>query len=100
MSFDLVSPEPLFSRELQELRDIGFAEALPLSEPTGAGSDVLRLECGGIGVAVEFGMGEDGRAVYRVVSLVPQERPDTHRTSSQWHEIMSVLRNRMPNVND
>ena len=91
----------MFARELQELRQIGFAEGLPLSDVINAPVDALRLECGSMGVAVEFGAREDQHHVYRVVSLVPHHHAEPPYTSSRWRDIVTVLHSRMrPNDND
>jgi hypothetical protein len=98
---DAGSAERLFVRELRELREIGFAEGLPLSDAIDAPVEALRLECGSMGVAVEFGAREDQRHVYRVVSLAPQHHAEPPYTSSRWHDIVTVLHSRMrPNDND
>ena len=65
---DASPAERLFARELQQLREIGFAEGLPLSDAIDAG-DALRLECGSIGVAVEFSVREHERHIFRIASL-------------------------------
>lgn len=97
---DASSAERLFARELRELREIGFAEGLPLSDGIGA-SDALRLECGSMGVAVEFGAREDQRRFFRVVSLAPQLHADLPFTSSRWRDIVTVVHSRIrPNDND
>jgi len=94
------SAERLFVRELRELREIGFAEGLPLSDATDAPADALRLECGSMGVAVEL-FRDDKRHSYRVVSLAPHLHADPPYTSSRWRDIVTVLHNRMrPNDND
>lgn len=97
---DASSATRLFDRELRELRDIGFAEGLPLVEARDAVDEVFRLECGSMGVAVEFSVSEEEPS-YRVVSLAPHDRVDPLRTSSRWRDIMTVLHSRMsPNDHD
>ena len=91
---DAGSATRLFDRELRELRDIGFAEGLPLAEARHAVGDVFRLECGSMGVAVEFSVSEEEPS-YRVVSLAPHDRVDPLRTSRRWRDIMMVLHGRM-----
>ena len=97
---DASSAERLFARELRALREIGFAEALPLSDALDAG-DVLRLECGRMGVAVEFRIREREDHIFRVASLAPHQHAAPPNTSSRWRDVMTVLQSRMaPNDND
>jgi hypothetical protein len=85
----------LFARELQDLREIGFAEGLPLSDAIDAAEDVLRLECGSMGVAVEFNVRERERHLFRVTPLASHDHADPTYTSSRWRDIMTVLHRRM-----
>jgi hypothetical protein len=99
---DTSSAERRFARELQHLREIGFAEGLPLSsDASEEAADALRLECGSMGVAVEFRQRDDERHLYRVVSLTAHHHAHPPYTSSRWSDIVTVLHGRMrPNDND
>jgi hypothetical protein len=58
-------PQKTFARELQELRELGFGEGLePARIPAQrhASADVLRLECGSMGMAVEIAQ-DEGRGL-------------------------------------
>jgi hypothetical protein len=104
---DASSTERLFARELRDLREIGFAEGLPLSDAIDAIDAIdasaggLRLECGSMGVAVEFRQRDDEHHLYRVVSLTPHHHAHPPYTSSHWRDIVTVLHSHMrPNDND
>jgi hypothetical protein len=90
-------PQKTFARELQELRELGFGEGLePARTPAQrhASADVLRLECGSMGVAVEIAQ-DEGEASYRVVPLVAQEGAASACTSGHWPEVMEMLHSRV-----
>jgi hypothetical protein len=78
-----------FDREVSDLRNLGFAEGLELIEqPT---REVLRLECGSLGVAVELSGAEEARGHYAIVALVTPGAPDTEFKSTHWPTVMKRL---------
>jgi hypothetical protein len=89
-----------FADEINQLRNLGFAEALPIIDSRQSRDFVARLECGSMGMAVEFRAHEDKGNPYRVVSLVPHDLADPSCTSGCWSDVMRVLRSRMRSNDD
>jgi hypothetical protein len=88
-----------FAKEIAQLRDLGFAEGLPIEHSCCAHGVVARLESGRVGVAVEFlALGCGLR--YAVVPIHPEASAGGRIDSDVWSDIVKDLRRRMPPDDD
>ena len=87
-----------FSCEFDQLRKLGFAEALPLHQDGAAGT-VARFECGRIGVAIEFFAPNANRA-YSLVALDGRVVRVPSVVSDRWDDIVSSVRRHTPPSDD
>ena len=88
-----------YSREIAELRELGFAEGLALSGglPQHVATTVTRMESGRHGIAVEFLAACRGSR-YAVVPL-DGDAPDP-RVAADWSEVVAEVRRRAPPSDD
>ena len=84
-----------FAKEITELRELGFAEGLPIEPAHEAHGLVARLESGHIGVAVEF-CTRDGRPTYAVVPLLVDCGNRSSVATDIWGDIVRSIRRRAP----
>jgi hypothetical protein len=83
-----------FAKEIAQLRDLGFAEGLPIERFGHAHGVVARLECGRVGVAVEF-IAPGCGSRYAVVPIDPEASAGGRVDSDAWSDIVKDLRRRM-----
>ena len=88
-----------FASEITELRELGFAEGLPIEANDHARGIVVRLESGRIGVAVEFCAGE-GTPRYAMKPLVRDIGDGLGIASDIWSDIVRDIRRRAPLPDD
>ena len=85
-----------FATEITELRELGFAEGLPMEPFDRERGIVARLESGRIGVAVEF-RAREGRRMYAVIPLLA----DVDSVVTElWSDIVRDIRRRAPLPDD
>jgi hypothetical protein len=78
---------------------LGFAEGLPIELADRAQGVIARLECGRIGVAVEF-YAPDARPAYSIVPLLPAVSGSPSVTTDLWSDIVRDVRRRAPPTDD
>ena len=88
-----------FASEITELRELGFAEGLPIEAHDHARGIVVRLESGRIGVAVEFCAGE-GTPRYAMKPLVRDICDRSDMATDIWSDIVQGIRRRAPLPDD
>jgi hypothetical protein len=88
-----------FTKEIAQLRALGFAEGLPIKHFCHAQDVVARLESGRVGVAVEFTERGCGSR-YAVVPMDSEASAGGRMASDVWSEIVKDLRRRMPPDDD
>ena len=88
-----------FASEITELRELGFAEGLPIEANDHARGIVVRLESGRIGVAVEFCAGE-GTPRYAMKPLVRDICDRSDMATDIWSDIVQGIRRRAPLPDD
>ena len=88
-----------FATEITELRELGFAEGLPMEPFDRERGIVARLESGRIGVAVEF-RAREGKRSYAVIPLLVDVGSASSMVTDLWSDIVRDIRRRAPLPDD
>jgi hypothetical protein len=88
-----------YANEIEQLRSLGFAEGLAIGDSARSPGLIARLECGRVGVAVEF-LEPEPVPTYAVIALdaarVDASTAPTHR----WDDVVRDIHRRMPPNDD
>ena len=88
-----------FTNEITELRLLGFAESLPIHVTDRADDVVARLECGRIGVAVEF-RASSSLPQYTIKALVSPAEQGLPLATDVWSAVVQTVHRRAPPNDD
>ena len=86
-----------YANEIEQLRSLGFAEGLSIGDSERGPGLIARLECGRVGVAVEF-FEPEPVPTYAVIALdaASVDVAPIHR----WDDVVRDIHRRMPPNDD
>lgn len=84
-----------FAMEIIELRELGFAEGLPIESSHDARGMVARLESGRFGVAVEFSV-QEGAPTYALIPLLAKGGNARAVATNIWGDVVRDIHRHAP----